>query len=161
MILMKVINAMINEPNAIDPQCHHIPHLNDLQTLVVYGQSAISSPCPEKYHWQTVAAIMNYWTQMIKATHHKSPNKKNHIIYLVLSSHLIFANGDFGSNSGVPILYKKTAVTTQQAMNGTHTRYEVIGNHKTLMFPATNSDAHSMIEAPSEIFFQQQMIKQR
>jgi len=39
--------------------------------------------------------------------------------------------------------------------------YDIIGNHKTLMFPATNSDAHSMIEAPSEMFFQQQQINIR
>lgn len=41
---MNVIKAMMNDPNAIEPQCHHIPHLKDLQTLVVYAQSAISSP---------------------------------------------------------------------------------------------------------------------
>lgn len=35
MILIMVINAMIKDPNATDPQCHHIPHLNDFHTLAL------------------------------------------------------------------------------------------------------------------------------
>jgi hypothetical protein len=55
---------------------------------------------------QVIAAIMNYWRQMKKATTHKSPNKKYQAIYVVCSLFLITAIGNLASNVGSPTPYR-------------------------------------------------------
>jgi hypothetical protein len=72
---MNVIKAIRNEPMAIDPQWYHIAQEKALVKLTSYGESDIYSPCPVKYHMQVPAAIMNCWTQMMKATTQRSPKK--------------------------------------------------------------------------------------
>lgn len=62
---MKVINAIKNDPNAIDPQWYHIPHPIALNKLTSPGASAMSVPDPEKYHMHAIDAIINYWRQIM------------------------------------------------------------------------------------------------
>lgn len=62
---MRVIKAIKNDPKAIEPQFQKIPHLKDLQTLAACSGLTLdiassSFPAPEKYHWTTVAATINY-----------------------------------------------------------------------------------------------------
>jgi hypothetical protein len=79
-ILMKVISAIKNDPNAIDPQWYHIPHPTALNKLTSPGASAMSVPAPEKYHMQAMHAIINYCRQIMKATTHNKQNTKYHMI---------------------------------------------------------------------------------
>jgi hypothetical protein len=81
--LIIVTTAMIKDPKATDPRWYHSPHPIALNKLTSPNVSDISWPCPEKYHMQVMAAMMNCCKQIRKATTQNRPNKNNHMAYLI------------------------------------------------------------------------------